>query len=330
MLGAGLGIVYGLFARLIFGMHMSGASIFAVMSSSFIIGVPLALGFITVWLGEYREKYSWGRRVLMPWEASLVCLLCCLLLAWEGLICVFLWLPLVLVLSSLGGLLAGLVRMFCPSDRTKNYCLAVVALAPFGAAPLENMRAAATEIREVRTQIDIRADAHTVWQQIKTVPLITPSEQRFDFIHLLGFPRPLEARLEGEGVGAVRYATFEKEVLFIETITDWKPDHGLAFTIHADAKTIPPTTFDEHVTIGGPFFDVLNGTYQIENLDDGLVRLHLSSRQRLSTRFNFYSHLWTEYLMARLQNYILEVIKLRCEKTSKSAPASSSQLHAKD
>ena len=314
-----MGVAYGLFARLIFGLNMTHGSIFAVMSSSFIVGVPIALGFITVWLGEYREKYSWWRRILMPWEASLICLLCCLCLAWEGLICVFLWIPFVLVLSSLGGLLAGLARMLFPSDRTKNYCLAIVALAPFATAPLENMRIAATEIREVRTQIDIRADAHTIWQQIKTVPLITPREQHFDFIHLLGFPRPLEARLEGEGIGAVRYATFEKEVLFIETVTEWNPDHSLAFTIHADTKNIPPTTFDEHVTVGGAFFDVLDGSYQIEDLGGGQIRLHLSSHQRLSTRFNFYSHLWTEYLMARLQNYILEVIKTRCETTQKTA-----------
>jgi len=59
---------------------------------------------------------------------------------------------------------------------------------------------------------------------------------------------------------------------------------------------------------------VLNGTYWIEPLGGGRVMLHLSSDQRLSTRFNFYSHLWTEALMANLQNYILRIIKARCEK----------------
>jgi len=43
------------------------------------------------------------------------------------------------------------------------------------------------------------------------------------------------------------------------------------------------------------------------------VLLHLSSQQRLSTHFNFYSHLWTEWLMDSIQGYILEVIKGRCE-----------------
>lgn len=312
-LGAGLGLAYGLFARLTFGLGKAAGDVFEVMTSSFIFGVPVALGFLTVWLGEYRQNYSYGRRILLPWGPSLMCLVCCLALAWEGLICVVLWLPLVLVLSSFGGLLAGLAGALFQTDRTKNYCLAVVALAPFIAAPLESLRSEAVEVRDVHTQIDIQASRAAVWGQIKSVPLITEAEQREDFIHWLGFPRPLEARLEGEGIGAVRYATFERGVLFIETITAWDEGNRLAFTIHADSKNIPPTTFDEHVTIGGPYFDVLDGTYRVEDLGGGWMRLHLSSRQRLSTGFNFYSHLWTEYLMARLQNYILNVIKIRCE-----------------
>ncbi|MEY4488819.1 MAG: hypothetical protein RIQ79_1327 [Verrucomicrobiota bacterium] len=313
LLGIATGAGYGLFARLVFGGHMDTSDVFAVMTSAFILGVPIALGFVTIWLGESGEKPGWRVCLLRPWEAALVCLAACLALAWEGLICVMLWVPLVLILSSFGGLLAGLAWRVFRADRSRTLCLAVVALAPFAAAPLENLRVAATEIRHVDTHIDIHAGPHTVWQQIKTVPRITEREQRGEFIHWIGFPRPLEARLEGEGIGAVRYATFERDVLFIETITEWVPDQRLAFSIHADAKNIPPTTFDEHVTIGGPYFDVLDGSYRIEALGNGVVRLHLSSRQRLSTGFNFYSHLWTEYLMARLQNYILEVIKTRCE-----------------
>jgi hypothetical protein len=33
----------------------------------------------------------------------------------------------------------------------------------------------------------------------------------------------------------------------------------------------------------------------------------------LSTRFNFYSSLWTDFIMSDTQQYILEVIKRRCE-----------------
>ena len=58
---------------------------------------------------------------------------------------------------------------------------------------------------------------------------------------------------------------------------------------------------------------MLTGTHWIESAGDGDVILHLASDQRLSTRFNFHSHFWTEYLMADLQNYILKIIKRGCE-----------------
>ena len=206
-----------------------------------------------------------------------------------------------------------MLRLLIPSDRSKNYCLAVVVFAPFLAAPLESMRTAASEVRTVRTAIEVNASPAAVWREIRSVPKITEAEQSFDFSHFLGFPRPTEALLAGEGVGAVRYARFEGKVLFIERITDWQEEKQLSFAIRADTANIPPGTFDEHVTIGGPYFDVLRGSYRIEELAPNRVRLHLSSDQRLSTGFNFYAHFWTEALMADLQTYILRIIKRRCE-----------------
>jgi hypothetical protein len=109
-------------------------------------------------------------------------------------------------------------------------------------------------------------------------------------------------------------------VLFVETITEWDEPRRLAFSIRADTKDIPPQTFDEHVTIGGKYFDVLTGTYSIEDLGNGYVILHLSSSQRLSTRFNLYTGLWTGGLMADLQNYILRIVKNRCEGLGNTPP----------
>ena len=47
------------------------------------------------------------------------------------------------------------------------------------------------------------ADAATVWREIREVPPIRPDELDPSFAYRIGFPRPVEERLEGEGVGAV-------------------------------------------------------------------------------------------------------------------------------
>lgn len=313
LLGASLGAAYGLVARLVFGLGISRTGAFEVMSIAFILGVPVALGFVTIWFGDPQSKTRWSSCILLPWIAGGLCLVGALALVWEGIICIVIWLPLVLILSSVGGLMAGISHRIFKSRRDRNYCVAVVALLPFVIAPLEQLRSAASETRTVDTSIRIHARPEVVWNQIKAVPMIGEQEHSLSFSHLLGFPRPLEAKLIGEGVGAIRHATFERGVLFIETITEWTELRRLSFSIRADAENIPPTTFDEHVTIGGRFFEVLTGAYEIVNEGNGDVILHLTSNQRLSTRFNFYSHFWTEYLMADLQNYILKIVKKRCE-----------------
>ena len=53
----------------------------------------------------------------------------------------------------------------------------------------------------------------------------------------IGFPRPIEATLSYEGVGGVRHASFERGLMFVETVTDWEPEHRLAFGGEGDVAT---------------------------------------------------------------------------------------------
>ena len=165
--------------------------------------------------------------------------------------------------------------------------------------------------RDVGPTIEIAATPDAVWRQIREVPAIRPDEIDGSFAYWIGFPRPIEATLEGEGVGSVRHATFEGGVTFVERVTEWEENHTLAFTI--DASAVPSTTFDTHVAVGGPYFDVLTGRYVIEEVAPGRAVLHLTSEQRLSTRFNGYTQLWTDRFMSDIQSTILRVIRDRAE-----------------
>jgi hypothetical protein len=128
----------------------------------------------------------------------------------------------------------------------------------------------------------------------------------------------VEATLSNEGIGGVRHATFEGSVLFVETVDEWEPKRRLGFSIRAQTGQIPPTTLDEHVTVGGKFFDVLYGEYVLEPLANGATRLRLLSRHRVSTDFNWYAHLWTDAVMSDLQKRILFVVKNRSESAFRS------------
>jgi hypothetical protein len=122
--------------------------------------------------------------------------------------------------------------------------------------------------------------------------------------------------LSYEGIGGVRHASFTGGLLFTETVTQWQPNSNLRFSIRANTSSIPYTTLDEHATIGGAFFDVLDGEYRIEPRPEGVL-LHLSSQERLSTHLNPYAALWTDAVMRSIQKRILVVIQHRCERDAK-------------
>ncbi|UOQ65790.1 hypothetical protein [Hymenobacter volaticus] len=277
----------------------------------FLVLIPMALGATTAHFTPPTAKWMW-RTVWSPFLTVLLFLFTALLLHLEGLICVLIISPLFLVTACVG---ASLYIRFTENrpDRNKTYTLAAFALLPFLMAPVESQFAAPNELRRVENTVVIAAPIDVVWQNIIRVLPIQATDLGPSVIDKIGFPRPVEATLTHEGIGGVRHATFERGVEFIETVDVWEPQRRLSFSIVPNTATIPPTTFDEHVTIGGRFFDVLRGTYELEAVGAGHTRLILYSQQRLSTRLNPYAGLWTDYVMSEIQRRILTVIQRRCE-----------------
>ncbi len=307
------GFVYGLACRLMFTLHWN-INWLSVMTLGFLMVMPLAVGFISVFLAEragHRGPAVW---LGLPAVTTVALLVGSFVLFWEGIICLTLLMPVAIIMAIIGGAVGGVC-----ARRFGTTPLVCVALLPFVVAPIEHWIGPSEQIREVQTSIVIRATPTTVWSEIERVRPIRPEEQRFSWSQKIGFPRPIEATLSGTGVGAVRHATFAGGVLFVETVTDWDPERRLAFNIRADSANIPPRTLDEHVTIGGPYFDALQGEYRIETMQDGRILLHLSSRHRLSTTFNFYAGVWTDAVMRDIQDNILYVIRNRCEGRTTSA-----------
>ena len=312
----GVGLAYGVAARILFANDLGelGGGLLGVMTMSFIFVVPVVVGFVTVYFGPPHLRTRIPYALFMPWVTAALTMGALMATALEGAICIVMMLPVFLLMATVGGAMALGVRQ---SERRRGRmnvaAVGAVLLLPYLAAPVENALPAAMQHRVVENQIRIQAGAGDVWRQIVRVPPIDPNQYGTSFVHRIGFPRPVEATLSREGVGGVRHASFERGVVFVETVTTWQPQRVLSFTIRADPATIPPTTFDQHVTVGGEFFDVLDGTYEIEPVGENEVILHLRSTHRLSTTFNFYASFWTDLVMRQIQGNILEIVKSRSE-----------------
>lgn len=309
LFGSISGVGFRVGAELPVWMHGQTGSL--IMTASFLVLVPIVMGLITVAEAQHSRLRPIWQWILLPWLPIIVSLAIVYLLNLEGLICILLALPVALVSSSIGGLIAGIVQRYF--RRPTRRSLACVLLLPVFIAPLELQLPPPAQFRTVQTQIGIQASAETIWKNIEQVKAISPEEIRPTWTHTIGFPLPVAATLSHRGIGGVRHASFERGLLFIETINKWDEGHTLGFSIKANTEHIPPQTLDEHVTIGGRYFDVLNGEYRLEPQPGGIIILHLSSEERLSMDFNSYAGLWTDAIMRNLQQSILEVIKHRCE-----------------
>jgi hypothetical protein len=320
-LGVVVSVIYGLTCQ---GIARGGEDISKtwgdigiVMSFGFVFIFPVCLGAITVYFASEDVRNSILFQIFMPWVTSIISLLITMLVGLEGTICMILALPIYFVMSSFGGLITGaVIKMTENKKGIQMLSFSFLLISPFISGVSEHYYPLPTEIRTVRTEIPIEANPELIWSQIARIPKIT--EHQDGFFYRMGFPKALEATLSHEGVGGVREAKFEKDLMFLETITVWEPPKVLRFTIKSEPENTPLTTLDPHVVVGGKYFDTLVGEYEIEPISEGKSILHLYSQYRVSTRFNFYTIIWSDFLMSDIQNNILRVLKQRCENLAKN------------
>lgn len=323
-----LATVYGLLMRLFFG---SANGFVEVMSLAFIFIVPLGIGALTVRFSDPARIKSGVYSFFMPWLSCLALLVITIAVSIEGTICWVMAYPVFAIVAGIGGLIMRrylLQRQNILEEsvdektldsgkdfrNTGNLEVSILLLLPLFAALLERTIEFQPQVFSAYNTIDIQATDTIIWSNVTRVRDISAAEDRSGINRLLGMPRPVRAELDTLAVGGYREAIFERGLVFHETVFEYEHLRRMAFSIKADPDEIPPTAMDEHVVVGGEYFDVLEGRYELETLDNGRCRLHLSSRFVVSTAFNFYSGWWARWIMSDIQENILQVIKRRSER----------------
>ncbi len=300
---------YALLLRFVFGFERWD-DFFEIMSVTFLFLSPFIVGALTTYLSDVEKLERLNYRIFAPWIPVILFMFLTLLFAIEGWACWLMILPLFLIASSIGGLLGAYLKR---KQNENKLSISLLVLMPLLLGPMENLLETIPATFEAYTFIDIEAPADKIWDQVTRVEAIAEEEDTGWLNKMLGFPRPVKAELDFEGVGAYREAVFTNGLVFHETVTEYEDNRKMVFDIKAHPHEIPSTTLDEHVLIGGNYFDVLSGTYELEDLGNGKNRLHLSSRFEMKTTFNFYAGWWGKWIMKDIQQNILRVEKKRAE-----------------
>jgi hypothetical protein len=157
-----------------------------------------------------------------------------LLFALEGVLCIAMAFPLASVLAVIGAMLG---RGVAQSHRLRpTHALTLLLALPL----LMGVEAAGpgAPVREVVTSIEIAASPEVVWPHVIGFSELPAPHQ---LVFALGIAYPMRARIEGAGVGAIRYCEFSTGP-FVEPITAWDPPRRLAFDVASQPEPMHETS----------------------------------------------------------------------------------------
>lgn len=315
------GIASGIALRLIF-MGDPG-DVLSAMSGAFIYLAPVLVGAVTVYAAERRERHSWGYYFLASFAANLLFILGTLLILVEGFICAILIFPLFATLGGLGGMLMGAV---CRITRRPRHTLYSMAILPLVLGLLEPGLALPDRIGQVERSVLVQARPEQVWAQLWNVHDIQPRELDRAWMYRIGVPLPRSGLTRSRAGGRlVREITMGKGIRFDQVVSELEPGRHVRWTYDFGPDAFPPRALDDHVRIGGQYFDLRGTAYRLAREGDA-TRLTVRMEYRVSTRFNWYAEPLAQWLMGDFEERVLQFYRRRSE----AAVASSRHARGED
>ena len=298
-------------SALLLGMTSLGLGVYLFESYGVLLffTAPVLMGCLSGFVQNHRAPQSWSSTVGMA-VLSIFGMSCVMLLfALEGIICLLMALPLTIPLAICGALVGKAVAISTHTSIESTACL--LALLPLvGATDLALSRHAPVHV--VTSNVVVRAPAEAVWQHVVSFPDLPPPD---DWFFRSGIACPLRARIEGEGVGAIRYCEFTTGA-FVEPITIWRPHERLGFDVTSQPDPMKELSPYRHVHpphLAASSLRSLRGEFELIPLSDGRTRLIGRTWYTFDMHPRGYWTMWSHYSIHKIHDRVLNHIKRLAE-----------------
>ncbi len=279
------------------------------MVGAFIAFVPFAVGAFTVYMAERTERRTWGYYAIAGALANVIFVLATMAILIEGLICAVLIVPLFAITGALAGLIMGAIcRSANWPKKPAMYSFAFLPLLLATVVPPEP----SDDVQGViERKVVINADAPAIWHQMMETRDIKQVEVGQAWMYRIGVPTPESgvARLTPQGL--VREIRMGKGIHFRQVSTEWETNRYVRWQYRFDADSFPPGALDDHVKIGGDFFDLADTEYFLEPAGPHQTTLTVRMRYRVSTQFNWYAKRVASGLIGNFEENILALYAKR-------------------
>ncbi len=281
---------------------------------------PMAITGTATILADPRGEGSLWRHIKIGWICITLFIVLSMVLMREAGICVVMAAPFFYAGSALGSLIS---RLSLRKLRSRSIASCLVIL-PLVGLPAEPLVPAPEREGQVQTVIDIDAPPEIVWKNTVEIPDVSSRELQWTFSHnVVGVPKPVDARLEGQGIGAIRHLRWTRGVTFEEIVTDWQPDRYLSWNFRFGPHSIPEAV-EGHIKVDSSYLKLAGGDYRLDPLPNGGTRLTLTTRYVIATPINSYCDWWGRIFLNDFHGTVLNVIRHRAEAQAKGSGAAAS------
>jgi hypothetical protein len=302
------GIAAGLLQRLLFWGDPGGA--WSAMAGAFIYLAPMIVGAVTVYVAERSARRSWSYYFWAPFAANLLFILGTLIIMIEGLICAIVIMPLFAIAGGIGGMCMGVVCRMTNWPKQAVYSLAAL---PIILGLGGDYLPTPVEFSSVQRSVIVQATPAQIWHHLNHADNIRPEEFNASWASKIGVPMPVSGITEELPNGErVRKSRWDKGVYFEEPITDWQPGRYLRWTFRFTPDSFPAHALDNHVVIGGHYFDLIDTGFTLKPVAGG-TQVDIKAHYRVSTQFNFYADFVAQLLLGNMLETDLTFYKNRSE-----------------
>ena len=282
---------------------------YAAMMASFIFLCPAVVGAVTVYVAERSRRRTWSYYFWAPFFANLAFVIGTLVIMIEGLICGVIIAPFLAVVGGVAGLIMGAV---CRVTKWPKQVLLSFGVLPLVLGGFEAGLPVPVRIGTVERSVLVEAAPESIWRQILNAENIQPAELEHAWIFRIGVPLPLAGLTRQTSEGAVRRVTMGKNVYFDEVITESREPHFVRWVYRFHEDSFPPYALDEHVVIGGHYFDLIDTSYTLTPRGRQ-TELKVRMRYRVSTQFNWYADPVAQILLGNMEESNLNFYRRRSE-----------------
>ena len=120
-------------------------------------------------------------------------------------------------------------------------------------------------------------------------PEIPESQYAGSIEQTIGMPPPKSGVMRQTDDAYLRRSYWGKNIYFDEPITQMVPNRHLSWGYRFYPDSFPPGAMDEHVVIGGEYFDLIDTDFTLTQLPGARTKVQIRIGFRVSTGFNFYA-----------------------------------------